>query len=101
MMSSANVGDSTAILVSKWIRYRLHSPQHKYIARDSKKQKCRCAYERSRKGMRRLDDISGKNRSGDGRKLITKIDDSAECADAFPRGDQRRNRPSHGRSRGQ
>src|SRR6266480_551478 len=82
---------------SRWIRGRLHPSEQKYITRDPEQQKCSRGYERSRERMSRLDDVAGKNRSRDGRKLITKVDDSAERANTFSWSDQRGNRPANWR----
>src|SRR6202158_4393151 len=90
-----------SLFVSGRIGDRFYSPQKEYIARDPKKQKGRSGNERSRKRMRRLHDVAGKNRRRDSGELITKIQNSPQCADAFSWSNQRGDRPSYGRSGGQ
>src|SRR5437773_1645948 len=86
---------------SRRFRDRFYAPQQENISRDSQNQKSRCADKRSSERMCRLNDVARKNRRSNPGELIAKIQNSSECADAFSRSNQRRDRPSHRRSRGQ
>ena len=72
-----------SLFVSGGIEDRFYPPQQEYIACDPKKQKGRGGNERSRKRMRRLHDVAGKNRRGNSGELIAKIQNSPQCANAF------------------
>src|SRR2546422_3588010 len=99
--NQALCGRSLSPPASEWIWDRLHSPQQENIARDTQEQKGRGRGKRPGKRMSRLGDVAGKNRCGDRRELVAKVDDPTECAHTFPRSDQRWDRPSHGRCGGQ
>src|SRR5437016_9632049 len=86
---------------SRRFRNRFDASQQENISRDPQKQKSRRADKRSRERMCRLYDIARKNWRSNSSKLIAKIQNSTECADAFSWSDQRRDRPSYRRSGGQ
>src|SRR5215472_6889509 len=69
--------------------------KQKHIASNADQEKDRGRCERSRKGIRCSDNIARNDRRGDSCKVIAKIDDSAEGADALAGSYQRRNRPTH------
>src|SRR5215472_787032 len=69
--------------------------EQKHIAGNADQEKDRGRRERSGKGIRCPDNIAGNDRRGDSCKVIAKIDDSAEGADALAGSYQRRNRPTH------
>src|SRR2546422_11488259 len=99
--NQALCGRSLSPPASEWIWDRLHSPQQENIARDTQEQKGRGRGKRPGKRMKRLGDVAGKNRCGDRRELVAKVDDPTEGAHTFPRRDQGWDRPSNGACGGQ
>src|SRR5690349_5756002 len=88
-------------LASCRFRNRFDTAQQKDISRDPQNQKSRRADKRSRERMCRLHDVTRKNRRSNPGKLIAKIQNASQRADALSWSNQRRNRPSNRRSRGQ
>jgi len=77
-------------LDSRRFRDRFDTAQQKDISRDTQNQKSRRANKRSSERMRRLHDVTCKNRRSNPGELIAKIQNSSERADAFSRSNQRR-----------
>ena len=71
--------------------------QQENIAGDTQEQESRGGDERTGVGVRCSNDVPGENRRGDGRELVAEIQNSAQRAHAFTRGDQGGDGPTHRR----
>src|SRR5215472_1536926 len=99
-----NGGDALAIPGSKkssGLGNWFDASKQEHIASNADQEKGRGRRKRSGKGVGCFDNIARSDRRGDSRKMIAKIDDSAERADALAGRYQRRNRPAHWRRRRQ
>src|SRR5712671_1411022 len=91
---------SLAITNLRRLRYRVHRSQEKNVAGNSDQQEDACDGEGPEKRASGLHHVAGHNRRGNSSELVAKIQNSAECPNAFLWSDQRRNRPAHWGCRG-
>src|SRR5450432_2804042 len=85
--------------ISSWRGFRdgLDTPEQKYVSSNTDQQKNGGRGERPRKGMSNGDDVAGDDGGGDGRQLISEVQNSAKAAHAARRRDQGWYGPADGR----